>query len=104
MSARGICSCLAFVLSFTIAGCTSNQVEQVSFQVSDIQPGFCKAVSAKPGYFWEKPQRVMPCRTDRGQLVFIDQQYRQDEDLMAELTGPLATISQHLMIPIAPIP
>jgi hypothetical protein len=104
MSARSLYSYLAVALSLSALGCSSNQVQQVSFQVSDIQPGYCKAVSAQPGYFWEKPQRVMPCRTDRGQLVFIDQQYRQDEDLMAELTGPLATVTQHLMIPITPIP
>jgi hypothetical protein len=83
------------------AGC-GPQVKQISFEVGDVKRGYCKAVSVQPGYFWQPTERVMPCRTDRGQLVFIGQQ--QSENLLAELSGPVAVVSSRLVIPITPTP
>jgi hypothetical protein len=63
---------ISLAFATAISGCGS-QVQQVPFQVSDVRPGFCKAVEARPGYFWEKPQRVMPCRIEHSdRLVFAD--------------------------------
>ena len=68
--------CVFFALVTAVCGCGS-QVQEVPFQVSDVKPGFCKAIDARPGYFWQRPQRVMPCRINRGdQLVFVDPESR----------------------------
>lgn len=50
-----------------------------------------------------RPQRVMPCRTDEGRMIFI-QQSAASADLLSELTGPLSTVTSHMTIPITPIP
>lgn len=88
-------------LAAAVFGC-SPQVKQVTFNVGGIKPGYCKAIVAQPGYFWQPAQRVMPCRTDRGELVFIGQS--QSEDLLSELSGPLSTVTDHMAIPITPFP
>jgi hypothetical protein len=64
------------LLATAVCGC-GGQIQEVPFQVSDIKPGFCKAIDARPGYFWQSPQRVMPCRINRDeQLVFVDPESR----------------------------
>src|SRR5258707_15703297 len=74
MNKRNICMFL--LLGTAVCGCGS-QVQEVPFQVSDVKPGFCKAIDARPGYFWQRPQRVMPCRINRGEpLVFVDPESR----------------------------
>lgn len=85
----------------TAFGC-SPQVKQVTFDVGNIKPGYCEAIVAQPGYFWQPAQRVMPCRTDRGELIFIGQS--QSADLLSELSGPLSTVTDHMAIPITPFP
>ena len=89
------------LLAATAFGC-SPEVKQVSFNVGDIKPGYCEAVVAQPGYFWQPAQRVMPCRTDRGELIFIGQS--QSEDLLSELSGPMSTVTNHMVFPITPVP
>ncbi len=61
---------VSLVFATAVCGCGS-QVQQVPFQVSDVRPGFCKAVEARPGYFWERPQRVMPCRIEHSDRLSI---------------------------------
>ena len=92
---------LSLVLAAIASGCGS-QIQQVSFNVGDIKPGYCEAILARPGYFWQTSERVMPCRTNKGELIFVGQ--TQSEDLLTELSGPLSAVTQHLVIPITPIP
>jgi hypothetical protein len=91
---RSLIVSLAFAT--VLCGCGS-QVQQVPFQVSDVRPGFCKAVEARPGYFWERPQRVMPCRIEHSErLVFVDPESsahpREDTSTPNIIVEPIASV------------
>jgi hypothetical protein len=89
---------ISLAFATAVCGCGS-QVQEVPFQVSDVKPGFCKAVEARPGFFWERPQRVMPCRIENSdRLVFVDpgslaprQEAASTPDMILE---PVVTVSK----------
>jgi hypothetical protein len=88
---------VSLVFATTVCGCGS-QVQQVPFQVSDVRPGFCKAVEARPGYFWERPQRVMPCRIEHSdRLVFVDPESvapRREASMPNIIVEPVTSVSK----------
>jgi len=68
----------------------------------DLPPEACEAVDVQPGPVWHPPVQFVVCRDDKGRIFLPGPSSQQPSSLLAQLTGPLSGLADHIVLPVGP--
>ncbi|MGO9606887.1 MAG: hypothetical protein ACLQAT_26435 [Candidatus Binataceae bacterium] len=70
----------------------------------DLPPEACEAVDVQPGPIWHPPVQFVVCRDEKGRIFLPGPSLTQPSSMLSQLSGPLSSIADRIVIPITAVP